>query len=248
MCILLDARATALDFLLRPAISAVIGIVIGYLVYYLGGLIPAKCKWRLSNPEKAKFVLATSAQTDTGKYIRLATGLGQVLAIGKLLTSFVSAYSRKCEAQIQFSANFHESDLKNDLIIVGGTKNNQIAEHLLGKCPNLPYTQKVVNDIDLLFDNRRNQMICGTLVDGKVTEDFGLIISMPNPHNPKTRALLFLSVHTYGLDAAADAFIHKIGFWKNLVTKDYVCLVKCTISNSIIGPPEVLDFIKLKMR
>jgi hypothetical protein len=208
--------------------------------------VPAKRKWNLLAAHEARFVIATSAEIDTGTYIRCTTGLGQVLAIGKLLPSFTNAYSNRCDANIQFSETFNENDLKLDLIVVGGVKNNRIAKQILEARPDLPYTQRTINNIDAIIDVRRNQQILGKYDDGKVVEDFGLIVSIPNPYHIKTRAILFLSVHTYGLDAAADAFVNGIGFWTNFRNRDYVCLVKCKVTNSVIQPPEILDFCKLK--
>lgn len=233
-------------FFLETSVSTILGLLIGHIMFWMGKAVPAKRKWNLLAAHEARFVIATSAEIDTGTYVRFTTGLGQVLAIGKLLPSFTNAYSNRCDANIQFSETFNEHDLKLDLIVVGGVKNNRIARRILEVRPDLPYTQKTINNIDVIIDVRRNQQILGKYGGGKVVEDFGLIVSIPNPYNSKTRAILFLSVHTYGLDAAADAFVNNIDFWTSLRHRNYVCLVKCKVSNSVIHPPEILDFCNLK--
>lgn len=234
-----------IQILWEPLLSTILGMAIGYTVFLARDMIPPKIKWRLSNPQNTRFIIATSAQIDTGKYIRYTTGLGQVGAIGKLLPSYVDAYSRNHDVKIYFSETFPEANMKDDLVIIGGAKNNKITRLILKECPTLPYTQITKNDNDVIVDVRRNQEIVGQLEEKGVVADFGLVISMPNPRNPKARALVFLSVHTYGLEAAAEAFVHNIGFWQSIKTRDYACLVKCKVNGSLVGPPEILDFCPL---
>lgn len=234
------------EIFVLPILHILIGFVFGIILTFVKSKLPSKLRWNLRDYADTKFIIATSISIKTNTYIKQATGLGQVYAIGRLLSSFFKAYSAKKDPQIYFSENTNENDLKSNLVVIGGVKHNSISKSILEKCPNLPYTQVTQDNIDIIIDRRRHQSIYGLLEEGVLKDDFGLIISIPNPYNPDRRALIFLSVHTFGLDAAAEVFTKELTMGKNLFNKNYVCLVKCKVESKNITEPEILDFVKLK--
>lgn len=235
------------DFLIIPLIKTGIGVILGLAITFIGLSLPSRFRWRLKEPKTVKFIIATSSVVNTGTYLKKTTGMGQVMAIGRLFASFFRAYSNKIDPQILFSKNLDKNQLQYDTVIIGGVKNNEITKLYLEKMKDiLPYTQKTINNTDVIIDRRRHTNLYGVHSAGEIKEDFGLIISAPNPFNSRTRTIIIMSVHTYGLDAAAEAF-SKMKIGKALLHKNYVCLVKCKVENSIVSEPEILDLIKLKI-
>lgn len=230
----------------RALLVAVFTLMGTYLVYLVRKKIPSRLAWGLKDPKKAVFVLATSASIDTGHYIRHTTGFGQVRAMCWLIPSFEKAFGFFDNDNVFFSETVPENALKNDLVILGGTKNNKIARNIIKLLGNLPYTQEVRDGIDCILDNRKNVIFTGAAFDGKITEDYGLIVRCPNPRNPSRTCLIFLSIHTQGMDSAAAAFVEKLSFSQYALGQSYVCLVKSRVNGNAVDAPTIVDYIKLR--
>jgi hypothetical protein len=231
-----------LNSFLKGLIAAFFGAIATYLVYLVRRRIPARLAWGLSDPANAVFVLATSAKIDTGTYFRYASGLGQIRAISILVPSFIRAYQTFQSSNVLLSEEAPTMLYGHDLIVIGGTKNNALTADLLDKIPNLPYTQNV-NDI---VDNRTGEIIVGIAKDHKIVEDYGVIIKTRNPYNPKATCLIFFSTHTYGLDAAAVAFVEQMSSYRYMFHPNYACLVRCHVTEHYVSKPQLVDFRPFK--
>lgn len=82
---------------------------------------PVKKLWRISHPQELIICTATSTKTNTGKYLRPATGIGQVRALGHAVESLSKAYNIKID-NILFSDDQVQKKIEKDIIILGGPK------------------------------------------------------------------------------------------------------------------------------
>ncbi|KAA0676661.1 hypothetical protein [Azospirillum brasilense] len=237
-----ELSENALNYLGKALASAAAGALIAHIMHIVRKRIPARLSWGLKEHRTSVFVLATSAKVDTGEYIRYSSGIGQIRAVGILVPGFIRAYKTINSSNVLLSEELPEIYCGRDLIVIGGPKNNKLTEDLLKKMDKLPYTMvgnQIINRIS-------NTKIKGVIKNGFVTEDYGLIIKTRNPYNREARCLIIMGTHTYGLDAAATAFVENLSKLSYLFVSDYVCLVKASVSGHYVGKPKILDFRKIK--
>ncbi|MCR9129745.1 MAG: hypothetical protein NXI12_09495 [Alphaproteobacteria bacterium] len=156
--------------------------------------------WRLGNPSDVAICVATSTATDTGRYTRLATGIGQVRALAEIHHSLKVAYGDAVDPALYMSESMPAEALRKDLILIGGAKNNAAAARFI---------DAVKDQVGAAFDAEDPNLIIvdGTpypaeTADGAVTRDYAMVIATENPFCAGRRAFLFAGSHTYGTGAA----------------------------------------------
>ena len=115
--------------------------------------------------------------------------LDLILFFGKFHTGFKELYSR-------LDVKVKDSELKNNLILIGNNKTNSIIEKINSKLP-------------AYFDDGGKESITSR-ISGETYSDprIGVIIKTTNPFNPKKKLLLIGGIGRRGSQAAALAF-HK---------------------------------------
>ncbi|GCE48111.1 hypothetical protein EI42_05567 [Thermosporothrix hazakensis] len=109
-----------------------IGVLLAYLGFFFQVRLPHRRLWQLYKPSHLVICAANSTTTRTDVYNRPATGIGQVRAIALALQSLHSAYHKQLDVRnILLSTEPLHQHIEEDLLILGGPKNNQIAEKLL---------------------------------------------------------------------------------------------------------------------
>ena len=241
--------AAVFDSALTAIFSAAVLLTVSLITALLSWAktsFPARLALRLSDPNTTSFIVAT-VRSQRRPYRRVGSGLGEIRAIGVLVPIFMRAYKTFDGDRILFSETVADGDPLhgNDVIILGGPKWNKIARQFLEKMPtSLPYTMDTKGIIDRMHGKR----IDISAIDGKITEDYGLVIKTKNPFNEKARCFLFAGVHTYGVHAAALAFSSKLTRLRYLWCQNYACLVRCDVTGEFIGRPEIVEFRRIKLK
>jgi hypothetical protein len=189
-------------------LASFIWFILGYVFYYGSRLFivikPTKRLWKIKDPKSLIIVAATSAVTDTGHYERPATGIGQMRALGYAIESLNKAYEIKIQ-NIFLSKDHIHNLIENDLIILGGPKNNAVAKLFLDKLlsNNVVIANQEGNVIKWLLQNKEKDFTAE-----EKNKDYGLIIRAKNPfgYHKNTSICLFTGCHTYGTMAAAKYF------------------------------------------
>lgn len=209
-----------------------IGLAGGFLIRKFAAAIPGRRLWGFKTVRDLSICAATSTKTDTGQYYRPATGIGQVRALALVIGSLARAYGNVNTRNILLSEDEMTDRIESDLIILGGPKNNRIAQLLLDKIrADSPVFQK--DSVISWQDAQGTAEFIPTVRDRVVTSDYGVVIRVGNPFsNDQHKVLLFSGAHTYGTVAAARFFtedlLKKIPI-RSSFDGDYFAVVSCDV-------------------
>ncbi len=210
-----------LDNLLSNAIWLPIGVLLAYLGFWIQVRFPNRTLWQLKDPSHLVVCAANSTTTNTGAYHRPATGVGQLRALVLATRSLTRAYRRQLDIQnILLSNEPLQERIENDLLILGGSQNNEVAAKFLdllnGEQPARIIGRMMIWRTNYVSNRWVDQGALeyeGHAINRKVVMDYGLIIRSYNPFTSRNRtAVLFAGSHTYGTIAAAKFFtedLHK---------------------------------------
>lgn len=199
---------------------------------------PTKKAWDLKDTESLTICMSSSTDIQTGQHNKPTTGVGQVKAFGYIVESISSAYN--LNNQNIFLSN-ESVPLKNDLILLGGSKHNRITKRFLEKIDDSAIANQIENKIIWIGDGKKDTCTyIGESNGTDVTKDFGLIIKMPNPFSTSkpnnSTIFLFAGCHTYGTIAAAkyftETYIEEMPFFHNPFkkkNKHLFIVVKCDV-------------------
>ncbi|MGA4856632.1 hypothetical protein ACPCAB_08190 [Streptomyces koyangensis] len=224
------------------AFAAFIGIIttaaVGGLRWQLHKRLPAKRMWRFSDARSLTLAIATSGEIDTGLYPRPTTGLGQVRAVALLAPSLTRAYRELDLEQLRLSATVRGDEFENDLVVLGGPKNNHVAEHILAHIPGIPLRV----DQNLLF--WEGEQYTGVVRDKKVLRDYGYVVRAPNPFASERRVVVIAGAHTYGTIAAARWMVESGGARE--IPADVAVLVEAMVlDGGHVTRPKVIHRVAL---
>ena len=222
-----------------PVWAALLGIG-----YYIQVRRPHRKLWLLKNPSDLVVCAANSTTTHTNTYNRPATGIGQVRALALAIRSMHHAYRRQLNIRnILLSTDHLQERIENDLLILGGAKNNELAAKYLDL---LSDEQPVLQIEETIYWRPRMKNgqwsstgaaeYAGTAVGRQVVVDYGLIMRTYNPFTNRDRTAIFLSgSHTYGTVAATKYFVDdmpkKLRRLLKGGKKNFVVLVSAQIVN-----------------
>ena len=231
-----------LDNLLSNVLWIPIGAFLAYVWFFLQVRLPNRRLWRYKDSSCLTVCAATSTMTNTGVYTRPATGVGQLRALAVATRSLYRAYRKNLDIQnILLSKDPLQERIENDLLLLGGPKNNGISAKFL----ELLGDEQPVRVIDNLIIWRVHRVASrwvdqdalefeGHTVNRKVIVDYGLIVRSYNPFTNRERtAILFAGSHTYGTVVAAKFFtedLHKeLGKLTQAGRKNFTVLVSSQI-------------------
>lgn len=223
--------------------NIIIGIVTSFIWFLLGIASvkvskyyllknPIKRLWKIKDPKKLIICASTSTKTDTGEYYRPATGIGQLRALGQIVESLGKSYNIRIQ-NILLSINQIQKQIENDIILLGGPKNNEISKLFLEKIKSL----NIVNQQNstIYWHNGKDIFEYSGVSKNKVViKDYGIAIRMKNPFDSqkKTFISLFSGSHTYGTIASAQYFTeHFIKKTKGIkkVKENVFMLIECDV-------------------
>lgn len=238
----MDEIHSILDGVLSNVLWLPVGALLAYGWFLLQVRLPKRRLWQVQDPSCLVVCAATSTTTNTGVYHRPATGIGQVRALTLATRSLNQAYSKQLDIKnILLSVEPLQERIENDLLILGGPKNNQIAAqflHLISEEQPVTVTGSIINwRVDRVGDQWVNQgaiQYDGKAVDSKIVMDYGLIVRAKSPFTSRDRTVvLFFGSHTFGVVAAAKFFTHDmhkyIGKLQRNRKKNFVVLVSAHI-------------------
>jgi hypothetical protein len=187
--------------------------------------------WRLSNPGDVTICVATSTATDTGRYTRLATGIGQVRALAEIHHSLKTAYGEAADPALYMSESMPAEALRKDVIFVGGAKNSAAAARFI---------EAVKDQVGATFDAEDPNLIIvdgkpypTETIDGAVTRDYALVIATDNPFCAGRRAFLFAGSHTYGTGAAGRLIREQLVRRFRFLPSRFVMLAEVTVDQHL---------------
>jgi hypothetical protein len=186
-----------------------VGALLAYFIFLIRVRFPNRRLWQIKDPSRLVVCAANSTVTNTGVYGRPSTGIGQVRALALAVRSLNQAYSKSLDIQnILLSTDRLQERLENDLLILGGPKNNAVAAKFL----ELLAEEQPAKQLDTAIYWREQQNRTGQWLDQSATEflgnavkrqvvmDYGLIVRARSPFT------LFSGSHTYGTIAAGKYF------------------------------------------
>jgi DNA-binding transcriptional ArsR family regulator len=111
------------------------------------------------------------------------------------LALYLGSFLKSPEINYKLDTQINESDLKKNLILVGGPKANIIVD-------------KINKFLPIYFDEKNDWQMISTLSKNVYRdEDIGLVIKMKNPFNPENYVFMFCGKRFKGTRAATLALI-----------------------------------------
>ncbi len=233
-----------LSNLLTNLIWLLLGSGITYLIRYAFIVLPAKRLWGYLISDKIIICTATT-KADTGEYLRPSTGIGQVRALAFVITSLNKAYRKVNFKRILLSEEEIRHNIEDDLLLLGGPKNNQITKLFFEKFD----FYNLLNQAEdgSIYWQKTNKIFKGETKNNKVTKDYGLVIKMKNPFSSSanTKLILFSGCHTFGTIAAAKYFCENIQKQIRLKKDENIAvLVSCDVIDGYPVAIKLEDSIK----
>ena len=233
-----------LSNLVANLIWLTLGVGVTYLGRYAFIVLPAKRLWGYLVSDKITICTATT-KADTGEYLRPSTGIGQVRALAFVITSLNKAYKKVNFKRILLSDEEIKHHIEDDLLLLGGPKNNQITKLFFEKFD----FYNLLNQAEdgSIYWQKKNIVYKGETRNGKVTKDYGLVIKMKNPFasTANTKLILFSGCHTYGTIAAAKYFCESVQKQIHLKKDENVAvLVSCDVVDGYPVSIKLADSIK----
>ena len=180
-------------------------------------VVPSRLAWRLVEPRKVVLCSSNSTVTDTGEYLRPATGIGQVRALVLVVTSLNRAYGKIDFRNVFLSSDQMHEFLENDLILLGGAKNNELTARYLALMgtsqPAIMKGSTIIwrKGLEQEWVDHEAEEFHGLTKDGKVVSDFGLIMRTQSPFTNQPRTVVLIAgSHTFGTVAAAKFFTESL--------------------------------------
>lgn len=177
---------------------------------------PTQRLWQLRDPENLIISAAMTCEVNTGEeytgeqYYRPNTGLGELRALGLVMSSLKTAYNNIQIKNVLLSTDPLGQEIDKDLILLGGPKHNQHTEFMLSHVRGLSLLAYQERDTIYWRVGEKERVFKPKVEDKKVVRDYGLIIRMSNPlsHAGNTFCL-FSGGHTYGVVASAKYFTER---------------------------------------
>lgn len=235
--------------LTSETIFLLLGIIATFLGRFLFIILPSKKLWDFAEPDKVLICVAT-IKTNTGEYIRPSTGIGEVRALAYIIASLSIGYKKINFKKILLSEEGLRHDIEDDIILLGGPKNNQITKLFFEKIKDL---NLLYQDEDGTITINKNTVQKVAIKDNKVSKDYGLIVKMKNPFastHKNTKLFLFSGHHTYGLIAATKYFCESIYKDKEIKLKrkdNIAVLVSCDVCDGYPFSIKREAYIKFKV-
>lgn len=241
------------------AVDALVGIVVSVVL----ASVPLMRWWLLKRrarklwpiqASRVAVVLSTSAATDTGKYIRTASGIGQVRALAIIVPSIYRAWRGRLDVSHVLLSENVTTEWTRDLIVLGGPKNNQVTDQILKKFqraasshPGWPVVTQV-NSTIFWSGIEYEAEVCQ---DGSIAEDFGLILRWRNPFNERMSLVMLAGASTFGTIAASMWYCGENRPSEDTASKDlkdaphFIALVRADVRNGHVAIPSLVQGVSL---
>ena len=198
-------------------------------------------------------ITANTGQYDEGELVTLGY-VFEYIAVGELRVAFKQLF-KHIDIGVKMSpveyGDMHMSDLKSNMILIGGPFHNCVSRELLfsGKF-DFPFSFD--DNANLYHDNGD-----GTTdkfepkqsdLNNKFYElDYALIVNIKNPKMPSKRLIALIGCRSVGCYGAAYFLSHKLHKLKKIIKDDeYAVVVRCQCDEEdIINMPEFVKYYPL---
>ncbi|WP_328711063.1 hypothetical protein [Nocardia salmonicida] len=218
---------------LSAATASALTASAGAARWLLASRLPARRTWRFSNVSGLEIVLDTD-YIDTGHYQRPVAGLGQIRGLSLLIPSLTRAYRDIEFDKVWLSAHLPGDRIEQDLLVLGGPKNNEVAARILAAMEGaLPF--RSADGIVWEGDAPRR----AEQVDGSIVRDYGYIVRTSNPLNPARRVVLIGGASTYGT-IAASRWLAENGADRSLPADVAILVEASVVQGEHVSAPSLL--------
>lgn len=214
--------------------------VVAWFASRIRETFPERRRWRLRDPGGLCICVAESVRTQTDTYVRPSTGIGQARALAIIAPSLNRAY-RDVDLQNLCFPHQLRDELENDLVILGGPKNNPIASLVLSR---IQQGAGVTLTADRLAYPEGEPIELGAASD---STDYGLAARISNPHSDRGHSVIILAgAHTYGVVAAARWLTESNRPRRVSRGAGFVAVVRSELHNGHVLRPHELHFSEIK--
>jgi hypothetical protein len=229
------------EMMLSATVSFVVSSLLTVAVTTFRNRLPPKRLWRIKFPRKLLVCLASSASTDTGEYTRFASGIGQISALGIITPSLSQAYGEFDSANVRLSHDSLNHRIEDDVIALGGPKNNSLARDVLERLAlRLPVSMDEHQVIRWREYDGSISEYEARIADHVVKEDYGVIIRAENPYRPGRTLILLCGSHTFGVTAAARYFVNEYQKLRHWRAGEFVTVVKTVVRDGYAAYPTLV--------
>jgi len=221
-----------------------IGLSASYLYKLLFRILPTKRLWNLSNPKDLIICVSTASKMGASEFYTPTTGIGEIRALGLIVTSLNRAYKNIKISNVFLSKDEVHTKIENDIILLGGPKYNRVTKKFLDKLSDLSIVDEIENEMVWKVHSDEGKFSTD-VKEGIISKDYGLIIRMNNPFSTsKSTLTIFAGAHTYGTIAAARYFtenMYKEIIQGGKISQNIAAIVSCNVSD---GWPVSLCLVK----
>lgn len=176
--------------------------------------------WRLNDPDSLIVCVARSGEG--ADYNKAMTGVGQLRATALLMPSLQHAYPRlRITKSVLLSTDQIGHELEKDLVCLGGGKTNQVTAIVLEELWDQHGLPARTTDVGLEWRGEEAGEFLARRRDREVVEDFGLIVNVKNPFDPRHRLIVLAGASTFGTISAAryllESGVRHRGEWAAIV-------------------------------
>ncbi len=235
-----DFSATFLESVGLKILLSVLFLGVGVVAAKLRETLPSRRMWMIKEPSSVVISVAHSSQSDTGEYIRPATGIGQVRALALLMPSLRRAYANLQIRNIYLSSDPLLDRVEGDLICLGGTKNNEVTGDVLAQLGEACPLSMEGSRIFWSEEGEDPVLYEGTIENGRVVKDIGLIVRARNPFRTDRTVVLLAGSHTYGTIAAARFFCEQLHSPFRRWPRSFAAVVEAPVRDGYPSAPTLI--------
>ena len=233
--------ASVLGSLSIDLLAAFLVVALSAVATHLLQLLPSRRLWRLSGRSKLVICAAQSTTSETGKYIRPATGIGQLRALATIAPSLSRAYGSLSEASIVLPSTMHGSYHELDIVSLGSSKNNRVTADILRSLADqgmpVPYSEAST----LLWPARSSIRYEAETIEGEVVRDYGIVLRAVSPYRPDRTVVILAGASTFGTAAAARYFVESCTF----VRGNFAAIVSAVVRDAYVLAPVLVEMMRL---
>lgn len=208
-------------------------------------------------------ITANTGHYDEGELVTLGY-VFEYIAVGELRVAFKQLF-KHIDIGVKMSpaeyGEMHMSDLKSNMILIGGPFHNCVSRELLfsGKF-DFPFSfdddaNLYHDDANLYHDNGdgthdKYEPKQSDLNNKFYELDYALIVNIRNPKMPSKRLIALIGCRSVGCYGAAYFLSHKLSKLKKIIKDDeYAIVVKCECDEEdIISMPEFIKYYPLSSK
>jgi hypothetical protein len=233
--------ASALGSLSLNLLAALIVVAATAIGARLLQILPSRRLWRLSRRSELVVCAAQSTSSETGRYIRPATGIGQLRALATIAPSLSRAYGSLSEANIVLAKSMAGTYHEADIVSLGGSKNNPVTADILRSLREKGVPAPHSDESRLSWPALTATIFEAETIDGEVVKDYGMLLRARSPYNRGRTVVVLAGASTFGTAAAARYFVEQCAFTRG----NFAAIVTADVRNTHVLVPSLVAMMPL---